>query len=601
MTDPLIGAQLDEYHLEALLGQGGMARVYRALDTGLQRYAAIKVIDTPHQQDEVYVARFEREARAIAQLDHPHIVSVYRYGRAQNLLYLAMKYIEGADLHAILSGYEQDGQLMPAAEIIRLLHEMGTALDYAHARGIIHRDIKPSNVMLDAHGRSYITDFGLALLADVGTRGEILGSPHYVAPEQAVSSAGAVPQSDLYALGVMLYRMVTGRLPFEHDDLLELLMLHMTATPPAPRLLRPEISPSLENVILKALAKEPGDRFTSGQAMAAAVEAALTATAVSPALATPTLTIMDRVALDMETLPPVPAAVTPQMSAPRPTAPAPQTALPDMVTMDDEPSTAAAGPPLPFKAIGGAGILLLIVLAALFLFRSRSDEGGKVAGTNDATAVTTPDGATAVVVEVSLPDETVTAVTIEVGEELPTPTAVRTETTNAPQATMFSGALYLPVIAGDAGQPIVAAATPTPPADTPAPTAVPTAVAPPTNTPAPVASVYTLVFTQRRGTLFITNNSDSSFPLAGLELRFDRNGRRRFHDWGQPTLSAGACLRLSQRARDASDDIRNTGCSQLEGELLLFNWREEFEVWYNDREIADCEVEDDDRCTVLIP
>jgi serine/threonine protein kinase len=207
MNDPLIGKQLDEYILEKLLGQGGMARVYRGLDTGLQRYAAIKVIDTPHQRDESYIARFEREALAIAQLDHPHIVTVYRYGRVGQLLYLAMKYIEGADLQAILNGFEQDKEFMDFDDVTRLLREIGAAVDYAHSQGVIHRDIKPSNVMLDAHGQAYLTDFGLALLTEQGTQGEILGSPKYIAPEQAISSADAVNQSDVYALGVILYRM----------------------------------------------------------------------------------------------------------------------------------------------------------------------------------------------------------------------------------------------------------------------------------------------------------------------------------------------------------------------------------------------------------
>ena len=121
MSDTLIGKRLDEYRLEKLLGQGGMARVYRGMDLGLRRYAAIKVIDTPYQQDEDYIARFEQEARAIAQLDHPHIVTVYRYGRASNLLYLAMRYIEGTDLLVILDDYEKDGQIMPVGDITRLV------------------------------------------------------------------------------------------------------------------------------------------------------------------------------------------------------------------------------------------------------------------------------------------------------------------------------------------------------------------------------------------------------------------------------------------------------------------------------------------------
>ncbi len=575
MSDPLIGTQLDEYRLESLLGQGGMARVYRALDTGLHRYAAVKVIDTPHQQDEGYIARFEREARAIAALDHPHIVTVYRYGRDQNLLYLAMKYVEGADLHTILTGYEQDGQLMPFAEIVRLLREMGSALDYAHGRGVIHRDVKPSNVMVDGQGRSYITDFGLALLADVGTRGEILGSPLYIAPEQAVSSAGAVPQSDLYALGVILYRMVTGQLPFVHDDLLELLMLHMTAVPPAPRTIRPEISSALEAVLLRALAKEPADRFPSGQALADAVENALKEPTAVPLMAAPTLTIVDRVALGMETLPPIPAAVTPLMPASPPTTPSPP----------------ASGFVLSWRAIGGGLLLLALVVATIFLFRGRSDEGDVVVSETAvaATATTLSPAvstvATADVVDVSLPvlDATVPAPE----SSIPAATAVVTPPDAAPPVPVAGTELYLPVIA---------AAPPDdgPPDETPVASPAP----PPTATAAPVVLPLILIFERKGNTLFMTNGGDRPLALAGLEIGRGRNGRQRFSDWPQTMLPAGACLHLNKRARDANRDINNTACTQLLGEPVEHDWREEFSVWYNGQEVQMCDLDDDRRCIV---
>src|SRR5260370_42500091 len=203
--DSLLGRQLDEYRLEALLGQGGMARVYRGLDTRLKRHVAIKVIDTPFRADSDYEMRFEREAQAVAQLDHPHIVRLYRYGEADGLLYMAMQYIEGADLGFVLASYRADGDFMRSEDARRIVREVCLALDYAHSRGVIHRDVKPSNIVLDKQGRAILTDFGLSLLTEIGTRGQILGSPHYIAPEQAISSARAVPQSDLYSVGVILY------------------------------------------------------------------------------------------------------------------------------------------------------------------------------------------------------------------------------------------------------------------------------------------------------------------------------------------------------------------------------------------------------------
>lgn len=272
--DNLINQQLDEYRLDALLGQGGMARVYRGFDVRLKRSAAIKVIDTPFQANRDYMTRFEREAQAIAQLKHPHIVGVYRYGEVDNLLYIAMEYIDGADLEAVLTTYRADGALMPAAEVNRLVRQVCLALDYAHSKGVIHRDIKPSNIMLDKEGNAILTDFGLALL-DYQTRGEIFGTPHYIAPEQVVSSAGAVPQSDLYALGVILYEIFTGRLPFDAPAPLEVAMLHLSDPPPPPRQVNPALSPEVEAVILKALAKEPQQRYPNGAALAEALEQAL--------------------------------------------------------------------------------------------------------------------------------------------------------------------------------------------------------------------------------------------------------------------------------------------------------------------------------------
>ena len=273
-VNSLLHQQLDEYRLEAVLGRGGMACIYRGFDTRLKRKTAIKVIDAPFRTDSDYVHRFEREAQAIARLKHPHIVTLYRYGEADGLLYLAMEYIEGADLAAILAGYREDQNLMPAVRTSQIISPICLALDYAHQQGVIHRDVKPSNIMLDPEGRPVLTDFGLALL-DNRTRGEIFGTPHYMAPEQVVSSAGATPQSDLYSVGVILYEIFTGKLPFEAVHPHELAMLHLTEPPPPLRQLNPALSPELEAVVLKALAKTPEERFPGGAALADALDRAL--------------------------------------------------------------------------------------------------------------------------------------------------------------------------------------------------------------------------------------------------------------------------------------------------------------------------------------
>ena len=247
--DSILGQQLDEYRLEALLGRGNMARVYRGVDMRLRRRVAIKVIDTPYRSDSEYARRLQREAQAVAQLEHPHIVTIYRYGQVRNVFYIAMQYIEGDDLGTILESYRDEKRFFAPSDVSQIIREICQALDYAHGQGVIYRDVKPSNIMLDPLGRTVLTDFGLALLTAQGTRGEILGTPHYVSPEQSISSAQVVPQSDLYSVGVILYEIFTGRLPFESDNLMDVALMHVEKLPPPPRAYRADLSVELEAVI----------------------------------------------------------------------------------------------------------------------------------------------------------------------------------------------------------------------------------------------------------------------------------------------------------------------------------------------------------------
>jgi hypothetical protein len=236
-------------------------------------------------------------------------------------------------------------------------------------------------------------------------------------------------------------------------------------------------------------------------------------------------------------------------------------------------------------------VLLLIVLAATFLLRGQASEGESVAEAN-GTAVTGLIGAeTAEVVDVSLPAGTMTAVATETVTSV-TMTAVAA----LPDLPSTSGETYLPIVIHEETP------TPLPPTATAVPTetATPTQTAVPTATPMPASALYILVFERKDETLFMSNQSGNPFPLPGLELRFGGNGRRRFSEWEQATLSAGACLHMSQRARDATDDIEDTACAHLQGNLLEFNWQEEFTVWYNDIEVAECEVEDDERCLISL-
>ena len=273
--DSLLNQRLGEYQVEALLGKGGMARVYRGVDVNLDRTVAVKVIDTPYRADSEYHQRFEREAQAIAQLQHSSIVQLYRFGEQDGMLYMAIQFVEGEDLEATLFRYRQQGKYLEPEKIFQITQDICTALDYAHQRRVIHRDLKPPNILINKQGRAILSDFGLVLMIEIGTRGEVLGSPDYISPEQAISSAKVVPQSDLYSFGVILYEMFTGQVPFFAETPLDLALKHITDVPPMPRSIRSEINPAVEAVLLKAMAKKIEDRYTTGKELALALDAAL--------------------------------------------------------------------------------------------------------------------------------------------------------------------------------------------------------------------------------------------------------------------------------------------------------------------------------------
>jgi serine/threonine protein kinase len=275
MSQDLIGKKLANYQILAPLGHGGMAQVYKAEDITLKRPVAIKVIAASLSDNERYRERFQREAQSIASLEQPNIVPVYYFGQSESLYFLAMKFIEGEDLSTIMNRYASAGEYLPSNDILTIIDGITDALDYAHRKGVIHRDIKPSNIMIDSEGHIYLTDFGLALNLSQGTQGDVFGTPHYIAPEQARSSAEAVPQSDLYALGVVLYELLTGVVPFDDPSPTAVALQHITKAPPAPRALNANISPQVEHVLLKSLAKLPTERYQTGKDFANALRAAL--------------------------------------------------------------------------------------------------------------------------------------------------------------------------------------------------------------------------------------------------------------------------------------------------------------------------------------
>jgi serine/threonine-protein kinase len=271
------------YQVEAQIGQGGMASVYRAEDIQLGRKVAVKVLHAQYAEDQEFVERFRREAKAAAQLQHPGIVSVYDTGSWEGTWYIAMELLEGPTLKERLVA---EGRIAPG-EAIAITEQILRAVRAAHRDGIIHRDLKPHNVILDEDGRPKVTDFGIARrgASDMTATGSILGTAHYIAPEQAQGEV-ITPRTDLYAVGVVLYEMLTGRTPFEGDSAVSIALAHVNNTPRSPRSLVPEISPALDAVVLRALAKRPSDRFADADAFLAALSDA--ARGIAPVYAPPT-------------------------------------------------------------------------------------------------------------------------------------------------------------------------------------------------------------------------------------------------------------------------------------------------------------------------
>ncbi len=270
----LTGARLGTYEVLELLGRGGMAEVYKGRHPRLERTVAIKVLPAGLSAEPDFRQRFEREARAVAALRHPNIVQVFDFGEVEGTCYMVMEFIEGRDLGQLI---RQHGAL-PLAQARPILRDVASALTYAHAQGLVHRDVKPSNVMLrqDKSGFSAVlTDFGIAKMLSSQTgatrSGMLMGTLDYMAPEQVRVSGEVDGRADVYALGVMLYQMLTGELPFRGDNPGAVVLAHLQQPPPDPRLLLPTLPDAVAQAILRALAKDPADRFATAEELAEAV------------------------------------------------------------------------------------------------------------------------------------------------------------------------------------------------------------------------------------------------------------------------------------------------------------------------------------------
>jgi len=252
------------------------SELVKVAELELYRQAAVKVLAQDELEgDKTLTKRFQREARAVAALEHDNIITIYQYGEQEGVYFLAMKLVKGKDLAQELKRLKKSGHKLDIKRALRIMEQVASALDAAHAAAVVHRDIKPSNILLDDDDKAVLTDFGLVLRPSVETTmGTAFGTPRYIAPEQAISSNKAVPQSDIYSLAVILYEILCGDTPFSGDSPMEIALSHISDPPPSPRSLNKAIPAAVEKELLKALEKEPEKRHRSASEFIKAIKKA---------------------------------------------------------------------------------------------------------------------------------------------------------------------------------------------------------------------------------------------------------------------------------------------------------------------------------------
>ncbi len=353
-----VGENVGPYRILAQLGQGGMATVFKAYHAALDRYVAIKVLHRALLEDSTFLARFQREARVVAKLEHANIVPVHDFAEHDGQPYLVMRFIEGETLKARLSR----GPLA-REEMLRIVDAVGAALTHAHAQGILHRDIKPSNILIGADDKVYLADFGLARIAQAGastlSSDMLMGTPHYISPEQARGERNLDVRTDVYSFGVVLYELAVGRVPFSADTPFSIIHDHIYTPLPLPRAINPRVPEPVERVLLKALAKDRKDRFESIDDLVSAFRAALSGAAWQP--------------------------TSPQRKTPAP--PAPSSPHPTVANIE-------AGHRRSRRWVGGAAIVVLVCVclaaAAASLSRARDRRAGAATATASLPAPTAP-------------------------------------------------------------------------------------------------------------------------------------------------------------------------------------------------------------------
>jgi len=386
MTTPLdlIGTTIGNYEIQALIGRGGMATVYRGIDHNLGRAVAIKILSEEARAHPGFVERFRQEARLIANLRHPNIVQIYDFGVHNGTPYMVQELLPGPTLEQRIVDAVRSGQPLPPDDVVAITRQLAAALDAAHAAGVIHRDVKPANAMWNALGALVLTDFGIArstLAPSQQTQvGMVVGTPGYLSPEQA-QGLPVTPASDLYSLGVVVFEMLAGRLPFDGDTPMSIAIQHIQTPPPPLRALRPDIPPAVEAVVLRALAKDPTARFERAEQFANALERAFASANAAALRSSPVATTdIHRQA----TVAWQPGAATPQPASGS--------------HHDDPPQPDSTG--APGQATRRRSISLLPLLGGLFAFllivggilAMRS--GASTAGQNGAASMTPAAAAT---------------------------------------------------------------------------------------------------------------------------------------------------------------------------------------------------------------
>ncbi len=287
-TSSFINSQVGRYQIQERIGSGGMARVFKAYDTNLDRPVAIKILHEHLAEDATFKERFEREAKFVASFNHPNIVQIYDFDSikrdGQAIFYMVMPLIPGKSLEKVLSDLAQREEALPRDRILRIMQDLTSAIDYAHERGMVHRDVKPANILFDENDRAVLTDFGIARLAEhsnLTQEGVVVGTPAYMSPEQ-VAGGQIDNRSDIYALGIIFYEMLTGQPPFKDDGSLSVLLQHINAPVPSLSEFTHMPEDNLDAVVFRALAKNADERYQTAANFAADIQAAFAGQQVTP-------------------------------------------------------------------------------------------------------------------------------------------------------------------------------------------------------------------------------------------------------------------------------------------------------------------------------